>query len=118
MMIWGKWRIYKRAEYDSGKARPPPRIIWKRKFQKSKSNSDSIDSGGIKNTLVKNKTIESIQYDSRTRLILVTDTHAAVQYNGPILQFTEDDPLHGAPIARLGPDALKSKFDIERQRRD
>jgi endonuclease VIII len=117
MMIWGKWRIYKRAEYDSGKARPPPSIIWKRKFQKSKSNSDSIDSGGIKNTLVKNKTIESIQYDSRTRLILVTDTHAAVQYNGPILQFTEDDPLHGAPIARLGPDALKSKFDIEKAKK-
>jgi endonuclease VIII len=117
MMMWGKWRIYKRAEYDSGKARPPPRIIWKRKFQKSKSNSDSIDSGGIKNTLVKNKTIESIQYDSRTRLILVTDTHAAVQYNGPILQFTEDDPLHCEPITRLGPDALKSKFDIEKAKK-
>jgi hypothetical protein len=56
MMLWGKWRIYKRAEYDSGKAKPPPLIIWKRKFQKSKSGSGSIDSGGIENTLVKNKT--------------------------------------------------------------
>jgi endonuclease-8 len=26
MMMWGKWRIYKRAEYDSGKVKPPPRI--------------------------------------------------------------------------------------------
>ena len=43
MMMWGKWRIYKRAEYDSGKAKPPPRIIWKRKLWKSKSNSGSIE---------------------------------------------------------------------------
>src|ERR687897_895758 len=60
MMMWGKWRIYKRTEYDSGKAKPPPRIIWKRKLQKSKNNSRSI---------VRNKTTESIQNDSRTRLI-------------------------------------------------
>ena len=72
---------------DSGKAKPPPRIIWNRKLQKSKSNS-----GSIENTLVKNKTTESIQNDSRTRLILVKDTHAAAQYNGLILQFTEDNP--------------------------
>ena len=108
MMMWGKWRIYKRTEYDSGKAKPPPRIIWKRKLQKSKNNSRSIE-----NTSVRNKTTESIQNDSRTRLILVTDTHVAVQYNGPILQFTEDNPLHHESITRLGPDALKSKFDVE-----
>lgn len=23
MMMWGKWRIYSRTEYDSGKAKPP-----------------------------------------------------------------------------------------------
>ncbi|MDQ4012786.1 MAG: hypothetical protein M3146_03555, partial [Thermoproteota archaeon] len=109
MMMWGKWRIYKRTEYDSGKAKPPPRIIWKRKLQKSKSNSSSI-----KNTLVKNKTTTSIQDDSRTRLILLTDTHVAVQFNGPILQFTEDNPLHHESIIRLGPDALKLKFDMEK----
>jgi endonuclease-8 len=111
MMMWGKWRIYKRAEYDSGKAKPPPRIIWKRKLQKSKNNS-----GSIEDILVKNKTTESIQNDPRTRLILVTDTYAAVQYNGPILQFTEANPLHHESITRLGPDALKSKFDVEKTR--
>ncbi|HEX5979048.1 MAG TPA: DNA-formamidopyrimidine glycosylase family protein [Nitrososphaeraceae archaeon] len=108
-MMWGKWRIYKRAEYDSGKAKPPPRIIWKRKLWKSKS-----DSGSIENTLVKSKTTESIQDDSRTRLILVTDTHVAVQYNGSILHFTEDNPLHHESITRLGPDALKSRFDMRK----
>jgi formamidopyrimidine-DNA glycosylase len=60
------------------------------------------------------KTTKSIQNDSRTRLILVTDTHAAVQFNGPILQFTENNPLHHKSITRLGPDALKSKFDVEK----
>ena len=40
----------------------------------------------------------------------------AVQFNGPILQFTEDNPLQHESIARLGPDALKSKFDIGKAR--
>ena len=112
MMMWGKWRIYKRAEYDSGKAKPPPRIIWKRKLQKSKLGS--VD-GTLAKKEFKNfdmKTTRSIQDDSRTRLILVTDTHVAVQFNGPILQFTEDNPLLHDSIKRLGPDALKSKFNI------
>lgn len=116
MMMWGKWRIYKRAEYDSGKAKPPPRIIWKRKLHKSKSNSGSIEDIIVKNKFKKfdMKKTKSIQNDSRTRLILVTDTHAAVQFNGPILQFTENNPLHHESITRLGPDALKSKFDVEK----
>jgi endonuclease VIII len=112
MMMWGKWRIYKRSEYDSGKAKPPPRIIWKRKLQKSKLGS--VD-GTLAKKEFKNfdlKTTRSIQDDSRTRLILVTDTHVAVQFNGPILQFTEDNPLLHDSIKRLGPDALKSKFDV------
>jgi formamidopyrimidine-DNA glycosylase len=50
MMMWGKWRTYKRAEYDSGKAKPPPRVTWKRKSHKSKNNS-----GSIENIIVKNK---------------------------------------------------------------
>jgi formamidopyrimidine-DNA glycosylase len=101
--------VSKRTEYDSRKAKPPPRIIWKRKLRKSKSNS-----GSVENTLVKSKTIESIQDDSRTRLILVTDTHVAVQYNGPILQFTEGNPLRHESITRLGPDVLKSRFDMRK----
>jgi endonuclease VIII len=106
MMIWGKWRIYEKAEYDSGKAKSPPRITWKQELQKGNSNS-------IKNNFNKSdvSTIRNVQDDPRTRLILITDTHAAVQFNGPILQFSEDNPLQHESIARLGPDALKSKFD-------
>ena len=25
MLMWGKWRIYNRKQYDEGKAKPPPR---------------------------------------------------------------------------------------------
>ena len=45
---------------------------------------------------------------------MVTDTHVAVQYNGQILQFTEGNPLHHESITRLGPDALKSRFDMRK----
>jgi endonuclease VIII len=45
-------------------------------------------------------------------IILVPTLIAAVQFNGPILQFTEDNPLLHESITRLGPDALKSKFDM------
>ena len=112
MMMWGKWRIYKRAEYDSGKAKPPPRITWKRKLQKI--NLNSIENNFNKSDV---SAIRNVQDDPRTRLILITDTHAAVQFNGPILQFSEDNPLQHESIARLGPDALKSKFDRGKARR-
>lgn len=110
MMMWGKWRIYRRSEYDSGKAKPPPRIIWKRKIRKSSlASGETSDENNLKNLDI--RTTKNIQNDSRTRLILVTDTHVAVQFNGPILQFTETNPLLHESIAILGPDALKSKFD-------
>ena len=71
MMMWGKWRIYEKAEYDSGKVNPPPRITWKRKLQKS--NSNSIENNFNKSDV---STIRNVQDDPRTRLILITDTHA------------------------------------------
>ena len=45
--------------------------------------------------------------------LLITETHVAVQFNGPILQFSEDNPLLHESISRLGPDALKPDFDIK-----
>lgn len=30
MMMWGKWKIYDRYEYDNGLAIPPVRAIWKK----------------------------------------------------------------------------------------
>ena len=36
MMMWGKWRIYSRTEYDSGKAKPPIRVKWKKDLNNNK----------------------------------------------------------------------------------
>ena len=39
MMMWGKWRIYERTEYESGTAKSPPRSSYgKRKYK----NTDKI----------------------------------------------------------------------------
>ena len=57
--------------------------------------------------------IGNVQNDPRTRLVLITETHVAVQFNCPILQFSEDDPLLHESISRLGPDALKPDFNIK-----
>jgi formamidopyrimidine-DNA glycosylase len=113
MMMWGKWRIYSRTEYDSGKAKPPTRVKWKKKLNKNIVADVSIkieenDTDPSNAILVAN-----VQNDPRTRLALFTDTHVVVQFNGPILQFSECNPLHHESISRLGPDALKPDFDIE-----
>ena len=31
MMMWGKWRTYTRRAFDAGKAKPPPRVSWRRR---------------------------------------------------------------------------------------
>ena len=40
MMMWGKWRIYDKKEFDSGTSKPPPlSIVWAN--QKSKNNENN-----------------------------------------------------------------------------
>jgi endonuclease VIII len=53
MMMWGKWRIYDRHEYDNGLAIPPVRAKWKKKL-----------------ALVKN--VRDVRNDSRLRLTIIT----------------------------------------------
>jgi len=112
MMMWGKWRIYSRTEYDSGKAKPPIRVKWKKDLNNNKLGNVS---NKIENVAVLSDTdlIANVQNDPRTRLALITDTHVEVQFNGPILQFSEDNPLQHESISRLGPDALKPGFAIK-----
>jgi formamidopyrimidine-DNA glycosylase len=113
MMMWGKWRIYSRIEYDSGKAKPPARVKWKKKLIKNlvTNVSNKIEENDTNQTDV--ILVTNVQNDPRTRLALFTDNHVVVQFNGPILQFSECNPLQHESISRLGPDALKADFDIE-----
>jgi endonuclease-8 len=92
MMMWGKWRTYPRRAYDAGEAKPPPRVQWRRRADEDRSRVG--------------KTVSDVRDDSRVRLVLLTAEHAAVQFNGPILRFTADDPATSGAIERLGPDAL------------
>jgi endonuclease-8 len=115
MMMWGKWRIYDKKEFDGGKSKPPPRrIVWSNQ-KITKNNNNKIDNNNItsSSSSLIHETVKDVRNDSRVRLILVTSAQVAVQFNGPILHFTMYDPSKHASIAKLGPDALKSTFDIE-----
>jgi endonuclease-8 len=109
MMMWGKWRIYSRTEYDSGKAKPPTRVRWKKNIVAGVSYKIEENDTNRSNVIL----VTNVQNDPRTRLALFTDTHVVVQFNGPILQFSEYNPLQHESISRLGPDALKADFDME-----
>jgi len=102
MMMWGKWRIYERIEYDKGLARPPPSR--KSSFWKTNMVKENIMSK------IENKQ-KDVRYDPRVRLIIITDEKALIQFNGPILQFSIDNPASREPIRSLGPDGLSEDFD-------
>ena len=98
MMMWGKWRIYDRSKYDKGLAIPPPR----------RSTKEHLDSS---QTTRKEK---DVRRDSRVRLTIITNDAVLIEFNGPILQFSTDNPAKKETIKYLGPDSLNHQiFDIE-----
>jgi formamidopyrimidine-DNA glycosylase len=99
MMMWGKWRIYGRSKYDNGLVIPPPR--------RSKFNSHSL--------LIKKE--KDVRNDSRVRLTIITKETVLIEFNGPILQFSIDNPAEKEPIKSLGPDCLNKIFDKEEFKR-
>ena len=101
MMMWGKRRIYDRAAFDKGLANAPPRSIWRSKT--ALKNADRSSNGIGKTT--------DVREDSRVRLVLLTSNHAVVQFNGPVIQFSNNHPSSVAPLSLLGPDPLKGTFD-------
>jgi endonuclease-8 len=102
MMMWGKWRIYERTLFDQGLAHPPPRSLWYRKGKGDKNRRAKVGIAHVDNQV-------DVRNDSRIRLILLTASHAAVQFNGPVLQFLRKHPSSASPIALLGPDPLNNK---------
>lgn len=106
MMMWGKWRIYERTEYESGTAKSPPRSSYGKRKHK---NTDKIQ-------VEKDKRGEvlDVRKDSRTRLTIITSDKVLIQFNGPILQFSLNDPVTMEPIVSLGPDALSTNYDKDK----
>jgi len=92
MMMWGKWRTYPRKAFDAGKSKPPPRVKWRRR--------------AIEGAARVGPTVEDVRDDSRVRLVIGTAKQVAVQFNGPLLRFSKQDPARAGSIERLGPDAL------------
>ncbi len=97
MMMWGKWRTYSRAAYEAGVAKPPRRVRWRRAADATRSEVPDV---------------ADVREDTRVRLVLATETHVAVQFNGPLLRFSRTDPAAEDAIARLGPDALVERFPL------
>ena len=86
------------SKYDKGLAIPPPR----RPKTKHLSSSQAI------------RTEKDVRRDSRVRLTIITRDVVLIEFNGPILQFSTDDPAEKEPIISLGPDCLNDKiFDVE-----
>src|SRR5918997_1478922 len=141
MMMWGKWRIYHRKQYDEGKAKRPPttgktHIGLRLKNDKRATNQPSIASTRVvKIDMRNNSNTDSpsssstsqevddysiagdVRRDRRVRLAIITTDYVAVQFNGPILKFSESNPfLTEHALMRLGPDPLKPNFSYEEAR--
>lgn len=98
MMVWGKWRFYDRSKYVKGLARSPPR-------RSKLKNLHSLS------TIEKEKDVRN---DARVRLTIITKETVLIEFNGPILQFSIDNPIEKEPIKSLGPDCLNQQiFDKE-----
>jgi formamidopyrimidine-DNA glycosylase len=109
MMMWGKWRIYNREEYDKGLAKSPS--TWRSlHWKKRETDSDS----DTKELTAKRKNQMDVRDDSRVRLSIITADSVLIQFNGPILQFSVDDPAGNEPIKSLGPDGLSDDFNKDK----
>ena len=47
-----------------------------------------------------------LRIDSRVRLTIITHDAVLIEFNGPILQFSTDNPAEKEPVKSLGPDWL------------
>jgi endonuclease-8 len=115
MLMWGKWRIYDRQEFEEGKSEAPLRSKFKRMIRRSSGNS--LDDKPITNKIEytdnsTEKKVIDVRNDSRVRLIIFTKDKVAVQFNGPILKFSFENPANLEPIVNLGPDPLRSDFSV------
>ncbi len=115
MLMWGKWKIYDRQEFEEGKSRAPMRSKLKWAIRKTSTDSTADEPVTKKIEYINNSDKENVtdlHDDSRVRLMIFTKDKVAVQFNGPILKFSFKNPANLEPITKLGPDPLRSDFDI------
>jgi hypothetical protein len=139
MMMWGKWRIYDRKSYDEGRARAPARKVKKytsfrmknikntthpsllavtkaeeEGYVRTDTNTDSpLSSSVSEESDEKNSTSDDVRSDRRVRLVFFTKDSVAVQFNGPILKFSNSNPyLTEQALMRLSPDPSSLTFHM------
>ena len=116
MLMWGKWRIYDRQEFEEGKCKAPLRSKLKRMMRTTTGKHSTADEAVTKKIEYANNTskekVMDVRNDIRVRLMIFTKDKVAVQFNGPILKFSFENPANLEPIINLGPDPLRSDFDI------
>ena len=115
MLMWGKWRIYDRQKLEEGKATAPLRSKFKRIIHAT--TDKNLTANRVINKMEHDhntgkKNVMDVRSDSRVRLMIFTKEKVAVQFNGPILKFSFEDPANLEPIVNLGPDPLSSDFNI------
>jgi len=82
-----------------------------------RTSDNSLDEKPITNKIehtdnTSKKKVMDVRNDSRVRLIIFTKDKIAVQFNGPILKFSFENPANLEPIVNLGPDPLRSDFSV------
>jgi endonuclease VIII len=115
MLMWGKWKIYDRQEFEEGKSKAPMRSKLKWVIRTTSTDSTAGEPVTKKIEYVNNsgkENVTDLHDDSRVRLMIFTKDKAAVQFNGPIIKFSFKNPANLEPITKLGPDPLRSDFDI------
>jgi endonuclease VIII len=114
MPMWGKWRIYDRQEFEQGKSKAPQQNTLKRMISITSKHTpdDPVTKKNRYTNDVRNGSAIDVRNDLRVRLMLFTKDKVAVQFNGPILKFSFENPANLEPIAKLGPDPLRYDFDI------
>jgi len=84
---------------------------------RNNSNMHSLPSSSTSEEVGDFSIADDISSDSRVRLAIITTDYVAVQFNGPILKFSEFNPFFTEQgLMRLGPDPLKTNFSYHEVR--
>jgi endonuclease VIII len=90
MLMWGKWRIYDRQEFEEGKSNAPRRTKLKWMIRTTTGEHSTADEPVTKKIEYGNNSgkenVIDVRNDSRVRLMIFTKDKVAVQFNGPILK--------------------------------
>ena len=72
MIMWGKWRVYGRQQFDEGKAKAPPPRRKSKLIARGSSNANGIDLN-LNNDNSKSSNVRKIRYTSDSHNDIVNE---------------------------------------------